>query len=114
MISNICQYSDETDQRTNMLTYLFTKSIRESYVLSAKIFIAGQHCLIIDIIITEEIKTKYIKKKTYRFKRMLWTKVNSFNNKNKTNIMLMSCYQSIVLVSTEQRLMRQIEILTSW
>ena len=104
-----------------VLTYLFTKSIQESYLLSAKIFIAGQHCLIINIIIIEEIKTKYIKRKTFRFKKMiiiilalmLWTKVISFNNKNKTNLMRMSCYQSIVLVSTEQRSVWQIETLTS-
>ena len=52
-----------------------------------------------------------IKKKSFRFQKiiinilalMLWTKVISFNNKNKTNLMRMSCYQSIVLVSTEQR-----------
>ena len=75
-----------------VLTYLFTKNIQESYILSAKIFIAGQHCLIINIIIIEEIRMECIRKKTFRFKKliisilalMLWTKVISVSNTNKT------------------------------
>ena len=36
MNSNICQYSDETGQMTNMFWHF-----QESYILSSKIFIAG-------------------------------------------------------------------------
>ena len=67
--------------------------------------ITGKHCLIIiDIIIIKERKMEYNKKKTFSLKNILalmaWTKVISVSDNNKT--MLVSCYQSSVLVSTEQ------------
>ena len=55
-------------------------------------FIVGQHCFIFDISIIEEIKMECIRKKTFRFKKliinilalMLWTKDISVSDNNKT------------------------------
>ena len=78
--------------------------------------ITGKHCLIIiDIIIIKERKIEYNKKKTFSLKHILvlmaWTKVISVSDNNKT--MLVSCYQSSVLVSSEQWLVWQLDTLTS-